>query len=85
VLSDPKQSIVSNKQLVVFLQQLKLFLNFNHEQKEFKANDTKRIKKILNHERGLLQHKLRTNKGKSYPYFNSSMSHVLYDQEASFH
>jgi len=78
VLSDPKQS-------VVFLQQLKLFLNFNHEQKEFKADDIKRIKKIFNHGKGLLKHKLRTNKGKSYSYVNSSMSHVLYDQEASFH
>ena len=85
MLSDPKQSVVSKKQSVVFLQQLKLFLNFNHEQKEFKADDTKRTKKIFNHERGLLQHKLRTNKGKSYPYVKSSMSHVLYDQEASFH
>ena len=40
MLSDPKQAIVSKKQSVVFLQQLKnLFLNFNHEQKEFKADD----------------------------------------------
>jgi len=82
VLSDSKQSVVSKKQSFVFLQQLKLFLNFNHEQKEFKADDTKRIKNIFNQEKGLLQHKLRTNKGKSYPYVKSSMSHVLYDQEA---
>ena len=85
MLSDSKQSVVSKKQSVVFLQQLKLFLNFNHEQKEFKADDTKRIKNIFNQETGLFQHKLRTNKGKSYPYVKSSMSHVFYDQEASFH
>jgi len=60
-------------------------LNFNHEQKEFKADGTKRIKNIFNQERGLLQHKLRTNRGKSYPYVKSSMSDVIYDQEASFH
>ena len=79
MLSDLKQS-------VVFLQQLKLILIFNHEQKEFKANDIKHIKKIFFYpwERAI-KHKLRTNKGKSYPYVNSSMSHVLYDQEASFH
>jgi len=40
VLSDPKQS-------VVFLQQLKLFLNFNHEQKQFKADDINHNKIVL--------------------------------------
>jgi len=40
------------------------------------------IKRLLNHEK---EQKLKTNKGKSYPHFNFSMSHVLYDQEASFH
>ena len=44
MLSDPKQSVVSKKQSVVFLQELKLILNFNYEQKEFKADDTKHIK-----------------------------------------
>jgi len=47
VLSDPKQSVVSKKQSVVFLQQLKLFLNFNHEQKEFKAYDINHNKIVL--------------------------------------
>jgi len=40
MLSDPKQS-------VVFLQQLKLFLNFNHEHKEFKADDIHHNKIVL--------------------------------------
>jgi len=44
VLSDLKKSVVSKKQSVVFLQQLKLTLNFNHEQKEFKAKDIKHFK-----------------------------------------
>jgi len=53
VLSDTKQSVVSKKQSVVFLQQLKLILNFNYEQKEFKADDIKRIKNIFIHEKEL--------------------------------
>jgi len=32
------------KQLVVFLQQLKMILKLNYEQKEFKANDIKHFK-----------------------------------------
>jgi len=44
MLSDSKQSVVSKKQSVVFLQQLKLILKFNHEQKEFKANEIKNFK-----------------------------------------
>jgi len=47
MLSDPKQSVVSKKQSVVFLQQLKLFLNFNHEQKDFKADNIMHNKKIV--------------------------------------
>ena len=46
MLSDPKQS-------VVFLQQLKLILNFNYEQKEFKVDDIKHIEKIFIHEKDL--------------------------------
>ena len=38
MLSGSKQSIVSS---VVFLQRLKLIFNFNHEQKEFKADEVK--------------------------------------------
>ena len=53
MLSDLKPSVVSKKQSVVFLQQLKLILNFNHEQKEFKADDIKHIKKIFIHEKEL--------------------------------
>jgi len=47
MLSDSKQSVVSKKQSVVFLQQLKLILNFNHEQKEFKANEVKHFKEDI--------------------------------------
>ena len=47
MLSDPKQSVVSKKQSVVFLHQLKLFLNFNHEQKEFKVDDINHNKIVL--------------------------------------
>jgi len=39
------------------------------------------IKRLFNHKK---EQKLKTNKGKSYPQFNSSISHVLYDQEAFF-
>jgi len=47
VLSDSKQSVVSKKQLVVFLQQLKLILNFNHEQKGFKTDEDKHFKEDI--------------------------------------
>jgi len=36
--------LLDSKQSVVFLQQLKLILNFNHEQKKFKAIDNKHFK-----------------------------------------
>jgi len=39
MLSGSKQSVASRKQSVVFLQQLKLILNFNYEQKDFKADE----------------------------------------------
>jgi len=47
VPSGSKQSVVSKKQSVVFLQQLKLILNFNHEQKEFKADEDKHFKEDI--------------------------------------
>jgi len=47
MLSGSKQSIISKKQSIVFLQQLKLILNFNHEQKEFKADEVKHFKKDI--------------------------------------
>jgi len=47
VLSGSKQSVVSKKQSVVFLQQLKLILNFNHEHKEFKVNEDKHFKEDI--------------------------------------
>jgi len=79
VLSDPKQ-------LVVFLQQLKLFLNFNHEQKQFKADDINHNKIVLTMRRNFeTEIEKKKNKGQSYPYVDSSMSHVLFDQETSFH
>ena len=37
--------LLDSKQSVVFLQQLKLILNFNHEQKKFKADEVKHINK----------------------------------------
>jgi len=44
VLSNSKQLVVSKKQSVVFLQQLKLILKLNHEQKKIKANDINHFK-----------------------------------------
>jgi len=85
VLLDLKQSVVSKKQLVVFLQQLKtvfFFLILIMSRRISKQMTLINIKRLFNHEK---EQKLKTNKGKSYPHFNSSMSHVLYDQEASFH
>jgi len=53
------------------LQQLKLILNFNHEQKKFKADEVKHFKEdILPCERTLKQ-KLRTEKGRYYPLYCS--------------
>jgi len=47
VLSGSKQSVVSKKQSVVFLRQLTPILNFNHEQKEFKADEVKHFKEDI--------------------------------------
>jgi len=64
VLSDSKQSIVLKKQSVVFLQQLKLILKFNHEQKKIKANDINHFKKIFNHVKELLKIEIKNRKRK---------------------
>ena len=47
MLTDSKQSVVSRKQSIVFLKQLKLILNFNYEHKEFKADENKHLKEDI--------------------------------------
>jgi len=64
MLSGSKQSVVSKKQSVACMQQLKLILNFNHKQKEFKADEVKHFKEdVPSRPRALTKVKVRDTVG----------------------